>query len=78
MLDQDQERDGGENGWMVVIKTCRDVIMLSACEKEWEIILNCAERRKVQSTKLHQFDIVSPDTENMTSHYFGLCQNTKT
>jgi len=29
-------------------------------------------------TNVHQFDLVLTDTERMTSHYVGLCQNTKT
>ena len=29
-------------------------------------------------TKVHQFDLVLTDTENMTSHYVVLCQNTNT
>jgi len=38
-----------------------------------EITLNCVEPRKVLCVKLkvHQFDLVLTDTENMTSHYVG-------
>jgi len=48
----------------------------------YEITLNCVEPYKgpcvKHFTKVHQFDLVLTDTENMTSHYIGLCQNTKT
>jgi len=40
-----------------------------------EINLNCVEPRKGPCvklfTKVHQFDVVLTDTENMTSHYVG-------
>ena len=45
-----------------------------------EITLNCVEHHKGPCgklfTKVHQFDIVLTDTENMMSHYMyiGLCQ----
>ena len=43
-------------------------------------ILNCVELRKGPCvklfTKVHQFDLVLTDAENMTSHYVGSCQNT--
>jgi len=43
-----------------------------------EINLNCVEPRVLNLfTKVHQFDLVLTDTENMTSHYVGLCQNIK-
>ena len=41
-----------------------------------ENTLNCVEPRKGPCvkcfTKVHQFDLVLTDTENMTSHYVGL------
>jgi len=47
-----------------------------------EITLNCAESRKGLCvklfTKVHPFDLVLTHTDNMTSHYVGVCQNTKT
>jgi len=40
-----------------------------------ENILNCVEPHKGPCvklfTKVHQFDLVLTDTENMTSHYVG-------
>ena len=44
-----------------------------------EINLNCVEPRKGPCakllTKVHKFDLVLTDTENMTSHYISLHQN---
>ena len=46
----------------------------------FEITPNCVEPRKGPCvklfTKVHQFDLVLTDAENMTSHYGGSCQNT--
>ena len=43
-------------------------------------ILNCVELRKGPCvklfTKVHQFDLVLTDTENMMSHYKGSSKNT--
>jgi len=47
-----------------------------------ENTLNCVEPRKRLCvklyTKVHQFDLVLTNLVNMTSHYVGLCQNSKT
>jgi len=54
----------------------RSSCILWRCELSFiysEISLYC-----VEPTKIHQFDLVLTDTENMMSHYVGLCQNTKT
>jgi len=46
----------------------------------FEITPNCVEPRKdlKRFTKVHQFDLVLTDTENMTSYYVCVCQNTNT
>ena len=50
-------------------------------EGDLYILKNCVEPRKGPCvklfTKVHQLDLVLTDTENMTSHYVDLCQNTK-
>jgi len=49
-----------------------------------KLTLNSVEPRKGPLpcvklfTKVHSFYLILTDTENMTSHYVGLCQNIKT
>jgi len=47
-----------------------------------KLTLNSVEPRKGLCvkvfTKVHSFYLILTDTENMTSHYVGLCQNTNT